>query len=126
MHDDDFKEYLQNQNSASANEILETRRNLENLVGRMIKHVPPVRPSPTTYPSPNVQSPVKQVMPANPTIKSSLDPRTSVNINSTLKTAQMFLDFGDKEMAVSYFNRVLENEPNNTLAIEGLKKAQII
>ena len=38
-HEDDFKEYLQNQNSASASKILETQRNLEDLAGKMTEHV---------------------------------------------------------------------------------------
>ena len=65
-----------------------------------------------------------QDMPASPVVKISIDPRTSIDINSLVETAQMFLEIGNWERAISYFNQALEKDPNNALALKGLERAK--
>ena len=103
---------------------------LHKLVGELTEHVTAEayfgakKPNLSTHSLPVEQSPGEQTMPASPTVKSSLDPRASVDIGSILKTAQMALDCGMTELAISCFIQVLEYEPNNALALEGLEKAR--
>ena len=65
-----------------------------------------------------------QVLPSSPPVKASLDPSASVDINAILETASMFLDFVNNERAISYFEQILDKDPRNTYAIEGLERAK--
>jgi len=69
------------------------------------------------------QSHDTQAVSARPAMKSTLDPNTTVSVDSLIHTAQLFLGIGSRGKASDYFRQALEKDPGNTIAREGLEKA---